>query len=89
MDSSCLPWKSADLRVRQIKSKLLDLFEKYIDTSDIFDVREDRENKVLSRCLAAFAVYTEAGCTAKKAASSVWDGSGDNGIDAARVMSNI
>ena len=38
---------------------------------------------MLSRCLAALGVYLQVGCTEKEAAESVWDGSDDNGIDAA------
>lgn len=75
----------SSLRVRQIKAKLLELFEAYLDLSDINPNDRDRENKVLSRCLAAFAVYESAGCTEQEAALAVWDGSDDGGIDAAFV----
>jgi hypothetical protein len=71
------------LRVKQIKNRLLELFEPYLDLHDIKADDKDRETKVLTRCLAAFAVYSQTGCSEKEAASSVWDGSDDNGIDAA------
>jgi hypothetical protein len=38
---------------------------------------------VLSRCLAALAIYLRTGCTEKEAAGAVWDGADDNGVDAA------
>lgn len=71
------------LRVSQIKGKLLSMFEKHLDLSDIGTKDVEREQKILSRCLAALSIYQQAGCTEKEAAESVWDGADDNGIDAA------
>lgn len=71
------------LRVKQIKSKLLELFEKHLDLSDIGSADKDRETKILTRCLAAFAIYNLVGCSESEAAQAVWDGADDNGIDAA------
>jgi len=59
------------------------MFEPHLDLSDIGAQDTERDQKILSRCLAALAVYLQAGCTEKEAALSVWDGSDDNGIDAA------
>jgi hypothetical protein len=73
----------SQLRVKQIRTRLLGMFEKHLDLSDIPSHDKDRETKVLSRCLAALAIYVHAGCTEKEAARSVWDGADDNGIDAA------
>ena len=73
----------SQLKVNQIKTKLLSMFEAHLDLSDVSSSDAEREQKVLSRCLAAFAIYREAGCSEKDAAASVWDGSDDNGIDAA------
>jgi AIPR protein len=73
----------SSLKVNQIKSKLCALFESHLDLTDISTVDRDRDNKVLSRCLAALAVYLQSGCTEEQASQSVWDGGGDNGIDAA------
>src|SRR4051812_9870055 len=70
------------LRVKQIKNRLLELFESHLDLSDISLLDKEREVKILTRCLAAFAVYSQTGCGEKEAAESVWDGSDDNGIDA-------
>ncbi|MFG1464894.1 AIPR family protein [Xanthobacter sp. DSM 24535] len=70
------------LRVKQIKKRLLDLFKQHLDLRDISISDKERENKILTRCLAAFAIYTQTGCSEKDAAISIWDGSGDNGIDA-------
>lgn len=71
------------LKVNQIKTKLRSMFEQHLDLTDISLTDSEREQKILSRCLAAFAVYKTSGCSEKEAASSVWDGADDNGIDAA------
>jgi len=73
----------SQLKVRQIKQRLLQLFEPHLSLSDLSTSDPEREVKVLSRCLAALAVYLASGCTEKDAADAVWDGSDDNGIDAA------
>ncbi|WP_017454082.1 AIPR family protein [Herbaspirillum rubrisubalbicans] len=73
----------SSLRVSQIKGKILAMFEKHLDLSDINAKDSDREQKILSRCLAAFCVYNQAGCTEQEAGDSFWDGGDDNGIDAA------
>jgi hypothetical protein len=59
------------------------MFESHVDLSDITAADRDREQKVLSRCLAALAIYLQTGCTEKEAADAVWDGGDDNGVDAA------
>lgn len=71
------------LKVNQIKSKLLSLFELHLDLTDIGATDKEREQKILSRCLAALAIYLQCGCSAVDAAQAVWDGGDDNGIDAA------
>jgi hypothetical protein len=71
------------LKVNQIKSKLLAMFESALDLSDLSHTDKEREQKVLTRCLAALGVYVQTGCSEKEAAEAVWDGSDDNGIDAA------
>jgi hypothetical protein len=71
------------LKVNQVRGKLLAMFEPLLDLKDIAATDKERESKVLSRALAALAVYLETGCTPKEAAESVWDGADDNGIDAA------
>ena len=73
----------SQLKVKQIKSKLLAMFESHLDLTDLSATDKEREQKVLSRCLAALAIYLQAGCSEVDAAASVWDGSDDNGIDAA------
>ncbi len=59
------------------------MFEPHLDVKDIGASDPERGQKILSRCLAAFAVYLTSGCTEKEASESVWDGADDNGIDAA------
>jgi hypothetical protein len=71
------------LKVNQIKAKLRSMFEHHLDLTDISPADAERETKILTRALAALAVYSQSGCTEKDASQAVWDGSGDNGIDAA------
>jgi len=71
------------LKVNQIKSKIRSMFESHLDLSDISQTDKERENKILTRCLAALAIYLQTGCSEKDAAAAVWDGSDDNGIDGA------
>ena len=59
------------------------MFEKYLDLTDIGEFDKERDVKILTRCLAALSIYHETGCTEELAAKAVWDGGGDNGIDAA------
>lgn len=75
----------SSLKVRQTKTKIMNLFGDHLDLSDLNPTDPQRETKVLTRCLAAFAIYLEAGCTPEEAAAAVWDGGDDNGIDAAFV----
>lgn len=70
------------LRVRQITAKLKQKFERNLDLSDLNQNDSEVDIKILTRCLAAFAVYMETGCSEEEAAESVWDGKDDNGIDA-------
>lgn len=71
------------LKVNQIRGKIQSMFEPHLDVKDIGANDSERDQKILSRCLAAFAVYLTSGCSEKEAAESVWDGADDNGIDAA------
>lgn len=73
----------SSLKVNQLRQKVRSMFEPHLDLSDISTQDAERDQKILSRCLAALAVYLQAGCSEKEAALSVWDGSDDNGIDAA------
>jgi hypothetical protein len=58
------------------------MFEPHLDLSDIPSTDKERDQKILSRCLAALAIYSQTGCSPKDAAEAVWDGSDDNGVDA-------
>ncbi|MDR4470746.1 MAG: AIPR family protein [Nitrospira sp.] len=71
------------MKVNQIKTKLRSMFEGHLDLTDIPVHDPGRETKILSRCLAAFAIYLRAGCSENEAAAAVWDGADDNGIDGA------
>ncbi|MBD9424800.1 AIPR family protein [Pseudomonas sp. PDM15] len=70
------------LQVTQIKKKIKELYEPHLNLSDIGLQDKDRENKILSRCLAALAVQINTNATPKEAAEAVIDDGDDNGIDA-------
>ncbi|PNU02535.1 AIPR family protein [Novosphingobium guangzhouense] len=70
------------LRVKQLTKHLADRYEPHLDLSDIKPSDPQRMDKVLSRCLAAHAIFMRTDCSPEEAARSVWDGSDDNGIDA-------
>jgi hypothetical protein len=71
------------LKVNQIRTKIRSMFEPHLDLSDLGTADPERDQKILTRCLAAMAIYLQAGCAEKEASESVWDGPDDNGIDAA------
>jgi endonuclease III len=73
----------SSLKVNQIKAKLRTMFESHLDLQDVSPTDKERDQKILSRCLAALSIYSQTGCTPKEAAEAVWDGSDDNGIDGA------
>jgi hypothetical protein len=70
------------LHISQISTKITELFREYIDLSDIGETDGNREDKIITRCLAAYAVYNTIECTPQEAAKAVVDGGDDNGIDA-------
>ena len=71
------------VQLRQIRSFLQAEFEPFIDLSDCVARSEnDRQNVLLTRALAAFAIVLSAGVANEIAASSVIDGYNDNGVDA-------
>jgi hypothetical protein len=71
------------LKVQQVKARLEEMFGDKIDTGDIAHTDGEREAKLYSRYLAAYGIFNLAGCDEATAAGAVWDGSDDNGIDAA------
>lgn len=71
------------LKVSQIKNKLRSMFEPHMNLADLSVKDPERDQKVLSRSLAALAIYLECGCSEADAGKAVWDGADDNGIDAA------
>lgn len=70
------------LHINQIKNKVNALFKDKLDLSDINDNDTNKDDKITTRCLAAYAVYLSVECTIEEAANSVVDGGDDNGIDA-------
>lgn len=70
------------IHITQIHNKISELFAKEIDTKDIGVNDKEKDDKITTRCLAAYAVYSMSECTIKDAALSVVDGGDDNGIDA-------
>lgn len=73
----------SQLKVNQIRQRLLQMFEPHLALDDISKTDKERETKILSRCVAALGIYLKSGCSEQDAANAVWDGSDDNGIDAA------
>ena len=70
------------LHVSQIAKKIKELFDKSLDLSDIGDSDRERDVKILTRSLSAYAIYHIIGCSVEDAAASIVDGGDDNGIDA-------
>lgn len=70
------------VHIQQIKNKVCDAFAAKIDTSDITDKDKEKDIKITTRCLAAYAIHYASGCSEQEAADAVVDGSDDNGIDA-------
>ncbi len=70
------------LHVTQISKKISELFENLLDLSDLGENDAQRQVKILTRCLAAYAVHFSTGCSENEAALAVVDGGDDNGIDA-------
>ncbi len=70
------------IHIKQIGKKIRELFEAHIDFTDIGANDNDRDNKILTRCLAAYGIYTNSDCSIEEAAKSIVDGGDDNGIDA-------
>jgi len=70
------------LHVTQISKKITELFENHLDLRDLGAGDSQRKVKILTRCLAAYAVHFSTGCSENEAAQAVVDGGDDNGIDA-------
>ncbi len=70
------------VHINQIKNRLEKLFAGCVDMSDQKHGTESYKSMLLSRSLAAYAVYHFAECTPEDAANSLIDGADDNGIDA-------
>lgn len=72
----------SQLHINQIKNKIKEMFSTDIDLSDIKSNDPQYENYLLTRSLAAYAIFINVNCTIEEAAQSVTDGTDDNGIDA-------
>jgi len=59
------------IHVNQIASKIKFLFESRLDKSDLNESDAEYETKILTRCLAAYAVYCIGNSTEVEAASSI------------------
>jgi hypothetical protein len=70
------------IHINQISAKIKELLSEHLDTNDIGATDPQRDEKILTRCLAAYAIYNTIECTPEEAAQSVVDGGDDNGIDA-------
>jgi hypothetical protein len=74
--------------VKQIASRLRELYATHIDTSDLNTSDKEFETKLSTRCIAAFAAHHFGECTEELAGKSVVDGGDDNGIDAVYYNQN-
>lgn len=70
------------IHIAQIAKRINEQFAEFLDHSDLSDKDPEIETKILSRCLAAHAVFMRSGCTPIDAARSVTDGGDDHGLDA-------
>lgn len=71
------------IHVNQIKTQVLRLFSDLIDLSDLGNPNDEmKENFLLTRGLAAYAIHYLSGSSLKDASTAVTDGGNDNGIDA-------
>jgi hypothetical protein len=70
------------IHINQISTKIQELFKSHLDLSDIGTNDSQKDEKIISRCLAAFAIYNSLEISPELAAQSVIDGGDDNGIDA-------
>lgn len=70
------------IHINQIKNKIAEIFMDKIDFSDIGEKDQQKEEKRITRCLAAYGVYNTIECSPEDAANSIVDGGDDNGIDA-------
>jgi hypothetical protein len=71
------------IHVNQIKSQVLKLFTDIVDLTDLGNPpQEMKENFLLTRGIAAYAIHYLAGATPQDAAEAITDAGNDNGIDA-------
>lgn len=70
------------IHVNQISTKIEEMFGKDINTDDMNINDPEFKTKLLTRCLAAYAVYRIGDTSEGEAADSIVDGGDDNGIDA-------
>ena len=70
------------IHINQISQKIKELFDTQIDISDLNPSDSQIGDKILTRCLAAYAIYCSIECTPTEAGQAVVDGGDDNGIDA-------
>ena len=70
------------IHVNQIASKIKQTFVDKINMLDVPEYDQEKDIKLLTRSLAAYAIYNHTACTPEEAANSVTDGGDDNGIDA-------
>jgi AIPR protein len=70
------------IHITQIADKVKRLFQSYLDLKDLSLNDAEIEKKILTRCLAAYSIYSQIDATAETSAESVMDGADDNGIDA-------
>jgi hypothetical protein len=74
--------KMSIIHVNQIATKVEELFSEHINVDDMNVNDPEFKTKLLTRCLAAYAVYRVGDASEVDSADSIVDGGDDNGIDA-------
>ena len=70
------------IHLAQIANRIKEQFADFLDRTDLSEKDPEIETKILSRCLAAHAIFMRAGCPEVDAARAVTDGGDDHGLDA-------
>lgn len=70
------------IHIKQIERKIRETYSNIIDTTDLSESDRFKDEKLISRCLAAYTVQVHSSCSTIEAAASVTDGGDDNGLDA-------
>jgi hypothetical protein len=75
--------KTKVFHIKQVEGEINDIFSELIDMTDCEGKKKnDRDNVLNTRALAAYSINILAGVSPRQAAEAIVDGGDDNGIDA-------